>query len=173
MISIIVGTNLRNSKSLHIANYLKEKNGSCQVLDLSTLSNEFISPSMYFNQHIDIQEAQDRFLIECNHWIIVMPEYNGTFPGILKLFLDACSVRNYNKTFVGKKIWMIGLGSGRGGNLRGIDHLSTAMLYMGCHIFPKSMPISNIGQVISEDGHILVDQIANDLEVLLSEFENF
>jgi NAD(P)H-dependent FMN reductase len=48
-------------------------------------------------------------------------------PGSLKLFIDACSVREYKQNFKGKKAALVGIASGRAGNLRGMDHLTGVM----------------------------------------------
>ncbi|MBK6784946.1 MAG: NAD(P)H-dependent oxidoreductase [Saprospiraceae bacterium] len=45
-----------------------------------------------------------KHLIPSSHWIIIAPEYNGSFPGILKLFLDVLSVKQAKETFHGKKL---------------------------------------------------------------------
>ncbi len=172
MTSIIIGTNKENSKSAIIAQFISEEMEDAQILDLSEISSEFIYASMYREQHATISELQDRYLIGVDKVIFIMPEYNGTFPGFLKLFIDACSVRNYQQTFKGKKLCLIGVGSGRGGNLRGLDHFTTAMNYMGCIIYPNRMAISKIDSVIV-DQIITSDEIKESLRQLITEFSAF
>lgn len=172
MISIIVGTNKQNSKSLQVAEFLSREISEARILDLSTLPSDFIHANMYSEQHPLVAELQDRFLIEPEKIIWVMPEYNGTFPGYLKLFIDACSVRNYRETFGGKKMCLIGLGSGRGGNLRGLDHFTTAMNYMGSLIYPQRMAISRIDSVIVNDEWVS-EPVKKDLVDLMRRFQEF
>jgi NAD(P)H-dependent FMN reductase len=127
---------------------------------------------MYSRQSPELTAIQKEFLIEPDKWIIIIPEYNGTFPGYFKLFLDACSVYDYENTFKNKKIWLIGLGSGRGGNIRGLDHLTTAMNYLGCVIFPNRLAISQIHAKI-RDTEIYDNELLRELELGLKQFMDF
>ncbi|HKK88874.1 MAG TPA: NAD(P)H-dependent oxidoreductase [Saprospiraceae bacterium] len=172
MISIIAGTNLPHSKAAVLAHFLELQSPDSLMLDLATLDNGFIHEQMYSRQAPELTAIQKEFLIEPDKWIFIVPEYNGTFPGYLKLFLDACSVHDYQNTFKNKKIWLIGLGSGRGGNLRGLDHLTTAMNYLGCIIFPNRLAISQINSKI-KDTEIHDDELLRELELGLKQFLDF
>ena len=79
-----------------------------------------------------------------------MPEYNGTFGGILKLFIDAMSMRKFKETFKNKKVAFVGAANGRAGNLRGMDHLATAFMYLGMYIFNGTMPMNRIKNHIND-----------------------
>lgn len=172
MISIITGTNLPNSKAAVLAQFLQLQSPDSSFLDLATLDNNFIHDNMYSQQSPELTAVQKEFLIEPDKWILILPEYNGTFPGYFKLFLDACSVYAYEQTFRNKKIWLIGLGSGRGGNLRGLDHLTTAMNYLGCVIYPNRLAISQIDAKI-KDTTILDEELQRELEMGLKDFLDF
>jgi chromate reductase len=83
---------------------------------------------------------------------VVSPEYNGSFPGVLKLFLDALSVKDYKKTFSGKRVSLIGVASGRAGNFRGMEHLTGIFNYLNMIVMPNKLPISSVEKVIDEKG---------------------
>ena len=93
-------------------------------------------------------------MLPANKFVFVIPEYNGSFPGVLKLFLDACSIREYKATFSGKKAVLVGIASGRAGNLRGMDHLCDILHHVGTIVHPNKLPISNIEALIDSKGKI-------------------
>ena len=155
-----------------ISSFLKSINEDCKELHLSDISTDFINADMYKNQHPSIQKIQEEFLAPADKWVIIVPEYNGTFPGFFKLFIDACSVKNFRETFKGKKIFLIGYGSGRGGNLRGLDQLTTSMSYLGCSIFHNRLPISLIETRV-ENNSIKDDELKKTLTSIYEEFIAF
>lgn len=161
MITVISGTNRAGSYTEKIANhYLKILENSTKnkvsYLKLTDLPSDFVQNSMYApeNQHPSITKLQDDHLVGSDHIIIISPEYNGSYPGILKFFLDACSIRDYAKTFKGKKIMLVGVSSGRAGNLRGMDHLSDIFNHVGSFVYPNKLPISNCNEVLDETGDL-------------------
>lgn len=110
MLQIISATNRPNSHTNLVARSIQKllpENISSNVLSLQDLNNsDLITESMFSkNRPSDIiSEWQQKHLIPSSHWIIIAPEYNGSFPGILKLFLDVLSVKQAKETFHGKKL---------------------------------------------------------------------
>jgi NAD(P)H-dependent FMN reductase len=98
-----------------------------------------------------MNEMQDQYLIKAEKLIFVSPEYNGSFPGSLKHFLDVFSVREYKPTFSGKKAALIGVAGGRAGNLRGMDHLTGVLMHVGTSVYPNRLPLSSIGNHVEND----------------------
>ena len=78
----------------------------------------------------------------------VIPEYNGSFPGIFKAFIDASDIRS---SFHGKKVCLIGVSDGRAGNLRGMDHLTNICGHMKMNVLNLKIPISSVGSLIDTD----------------------
>lgn len=161
MITIIVGTNNRKSKTFHFANHyyktLKRKTKEKVVLlDLKDLPADMCHADMYSpdGQSPEIKTLQDEYMLPAKKFVFVMPEYNGSFPGVVKLFLDACSIREYKSTFSGKKASLVGVASGRAGNLRGLDHLADILNHVGTLVHPNKLPISSIDALIDEKGKI-------------------
>jgi NAD(P)H-dependent FMN reductase len=176
MICVISGTNRPNSKTKSIARYIHSyltENQEEEVifLDLSTLTSDTISDVMYREdgQSPTISKIQDDVIIPCDRWVIVSPEYNGSFAGILKLFIDALSVRRYAETFAGKHVALVGTSSGRAGNLRGLEHLTGLLNYLKIHVYPDKLPISNIESVLS-DGIIKDEETKKSIRDLMDGF---
>lgn len=159
MITIITGTNRKNSKSKQIATHVygllvEKSNEEVQFLALEDLPADFIQPDMYesSNQHPDIRQLQETYMIPAQKFIFVVPEYNGGIPGILKVFIDACSIYQYKETFHGdKKAGIIGVSSGRSGTLRGMDYMTGFLNYLKIHVMPNRLPISLIDEILPDD----------------------
>lgn len=154
MITVISGTNRPNSRTKDVANVitdlLKAKDQKVQLLALDEMDWTNLTEIMYDpKQHTDaLRQADEQYMIGTHKWIIVSPEYNGSFPGILKLFFDAISTHRYADTFVGKHAMLVGVAAGRAGNLRGMEHLTGFLNYLKVHVFPQKLPISSIEQVM-------------------------
>ena len=161
MITVISGTNRRNSKTLHFAEHyhqLLSQHSSEEVhlLDLAELPMAAYHADMYSpeGQHPEIARIQDEWLVPSDKMVYIYPEYNGGVPGALKLFIDAVSIRNRDSVFRGKKAMLTGIAAGRSGNLRGLDHLTNMLNYLGSVILPNKVPISGIGSLLHPDGEI-------------------
>lgn len=81
-------------------------------------------------------------------FVFVAPEYNGSYPGILKLFLDTVPPREWTH----KKACLVGVSQGRAGNLRGMEHLTGVLQYLKMHVFYNKLPVSAVDKVVRDDG---------------------
>jgi NAD(P)H-dependent FMN reductase len=158
MITVISGTNRPNSNSAIIAEYVLSCfettiPGAFQFLDLATLSGPFMVEPAYRqdDQSPMIQEVQRKYMDAADAFYFVIPEYNGSFPGILKYFIDACSAGDFKRTFNGKRAAILGLSTGRAGNLRGMDHLTGVLNYLNVVVMPDRLPVSRVQDLIHEN----------------------
>ena len=161
MITVISGVNRTGSKTKIFAKKyaeLLEELGEEEVkfLALEDIAHDWFHAAMYgsTDQSDSLVALQNEYILPCSKMVFVIPEYNGSFPGVLKLFIDACSVREYQKNFIGKKAALIGVASGRAGNLRGLDHFSDILNHVGTVSFPNKLPISSIGEILNETNEI-------------------
>lgn len=179
MITLICGTNRKGNDTELITNLiydllLDHAEEEVKVFRLTDLPTDFIHPDMYTEagQVGSISQIQDSYLLPASKFWFVFPEYNGGIPGILKLFLDAVSVRAIKPTFSGKKACLTGVSSGRAGNLRGMDHLTSILNYLHVTVFPNRLPISSIRSLIG-DGAIKDQYTSQVLENQVVEFIKF
>jgi len=177
-ITLISGTDRKNSHTRIIAEHLHQHLSSIgvksQLLDLEQIPVELLKNPTYSaeNRNKGLSEIQDDFFVHCNKFIFVVPEYNGSFPGVLKLFLDSLSVRKYEETFFHKKACLIGVASGRAGNLRGLDHLSDILNYLGVIVFPSKLPVSRVFEFV-DGGEVVSQEVRRSLEGLVDDFIQF
>jgi len=172
MITIIASTNRPGSNSLKLAHYCKAKIGEHDVqvdlLSLTELPDTFIASDMYGKRSDVFQKIQDR-ITASEKFLFVIPEYNGGFPGILKTFVDGCT---FPSSFYGKKAALIGLSSGKYGNIRGLEHFTGIAHYFNLHILPLKLHIPAIHTELDEHGHLInlstITYVNQQLEQLIA-----
>ncbi len=159
MITVFAGTNRKNSRTRLIAEYiygllLEQTEEEVRFFSLEDLPSDILHNDMYSQegQSSDLKAIQEDCLIPANKFYFVVPEYNGGIPGVLKLFIDACSVNDYTGSFKGgKKAALVGLSAGRSGGLRGLDYMSSCLHYLDIHVLPNRLPISVIESLITNN----------------------
>lgn len=154
MITVISCTNRLNSNTSKVAKHytqLIEKQGvTCKYFSLESLPEDVAFAELFNKRSNNFQQLLDEFIIPAQKFVFVAPEYNGSFPGILKVFLDAVHP-DINR---GKKAGLVGVSSGRSGNVRGMEHLTGVLNYLGIHVHPNKQPISVILPLLGSDGFI-------------------
>lgn len=172
MITIICTTNRPDSNTLKVANlYLQRLSGlgqDAQILDLKEVKPEWIQQSSYGKNVPEFESIIATFIRPVSKLVFVVPEYNGGFPGYLKFFMDACD----QKDFSGKKVALMGLASGRSGNVRGLDHLTGILHYLGSEVYSKKVYLSQVNHSLTPNGElvneVLLDEIGRQLNGFIS-----
>jgi len=159
MITIISGTNRDNNQTIKVANHygklLKEKNIDFKILDLSTLPKDFIFTALYGVKNEAFENILQEYIYGSSKLVVVSPEYNGSYPGIVKAFIDGWNP----KETPGKKAALVGVASGRQGNARGMDHLTNVLNYLNINVIPLKVPIGAIYGHLNEKGEFTSDEI--------------
>jgi len=102
-------------------------------------------------------------------WIIVSPEYNASYTGLLKNTIDWASspVRghpvwgNSDKPFTGKVVGTLSASNGALGGLQSLSHLQPLLVNLQCWLAPKKFALSRAGSAFDEQG-ALVDPTAHE-----------
>ncbi len=157
MITIIAGTNRPNSNTLKVAKYYQKqllaKGLSTELLDLQNLPENFIENDLYGIRSSAFQTIQN-LTARTKKFLFVIPEYNGSFPGVLKTFIDACA---FPESFYDKRACLVGISSGKYGNIRGIEHFSGVCAYLHLHVMPLRLHIPNIKNELNEEGNLFME----------------
>ncbi|MCX6352967.1 MAG: NAD(P)H-dependent oxidoreductase [Bacteroidetes bacterium] len=138
MVTIISGTNRKGSFSRRVANLysslLKERGIESNIIDLKHLPKDFVY-SLYEDDKIPHQDFVDMqaLISASSKFVFVVPEYNGSFPGILKSFIDGL---NFPNSFRGKYAALIGISSGTQGSSLAMSHLTDILNYVGVFVLP-------------------------------------
>ncbi|MEO6220051.1 MAG: NADPH-dependent FMN reductase [Ginsengibacter sp.] len=165
MYIIISGTNRADSHSEKVAaeylRLLKQKNIDAIIFSLKNVD------VLHRNQ--DFIKIENEILFPAQKFIFIIPEYNGTFPGVLKAMIDTSEIK---KAWYGKKALLTGVSTGRAGNLRGMDHLSACLHYMKMNVHYNKLPISAVDKVMDKNGR-LNKATVKAIDEQLTEFVNF
>lgn len=166
MITVIAGTNRKDSMTLKVATLyhrlLSAKYDNVQLLNLEGKAA--------WERGDEMKQIEQDMLIPTEKFVLVMPEYNGSFPGILKLMMDNSDIR---KVWWYKKAMLVGVADGRAGNLRGLDHMTNILHYLRMHILYNKIPISRINEEIGENGEVLKPATLQAIETQIDEFLKF
>jgi len=169
-VTIISSTNRPNSSTLKLSQYyqkqLLEKGLATNLLSLTDLPPAIIATDMYGKRSPEFQPIQD-LITATQKFLFVIPEYNGSFPGVLKAFIDCC---DFPASFYDKKAALVGLSSGKYGNIRGIDHFTGICAYIHLHVMPLRIHIPSIRQELDADGNL---HMADTLKFTNEQMERF
>ena len=160
MTTVLSGTNRPGSRTLlfavHYLQLLRRAGQDARLLDLADVAPDFFHRDMYdpARMHPELRALQEEFVLGADKLAIFVPEYNGSYPGVLKLFIDGLSVNEYPRNFRGKRVALIGVASGRAGNLRGMDHLADTIAHMGGWVLPNRLPLSGVDGLVDDSGKV-------------------
>jgi len=166
MITIISGSGRADNNTRKVATeyqrLLADKDIPCMLLLLD--EKEMISRNPGFI------ELENEFLVPAEKFIIVMPEYNGSYPGILKLMIDHSDVA---RAWWYKKVLLTGVSTGRAGNLRGMEHLTGVLLHLKMLVHYNRLPISIVDRLMDSNGQFTDPATLRAVHTQIDEFLEF
>ena len=166
MITIISGTNRANSMTLRTANaylnILQEMGAPAQLLSLEGKA--------VWERNEAMLELEQQYLIPAEKFIIIMPEYNASFPGILKIMMDNSDIK---KVWWYKKALLTGVSDGRAGNLRGIEHMTSILHYLKVNVHYNKLLLSKINDEIAADSSVKKPETEQGIRQQIAEFLKF
>ena len=149
---IISGTNRKHSNSLKVAKFyqkeFRNRGEEFEILSLEDLPADIINTDLYGKRSSEFAEIQ-QMVSEAKKFVFIIPEYNGSYPGVLKVFVDACA---FPASFFHKKAALVGLSTGKYGNIRGVDHFTGVCNYVRLHVLPLKIHIPLIQNEINQEG---------------------
>lgn len=153
MIAIISSTNRRGANSYKLAKIYQKafqtKGIESDILDLEKLPDDFLHTTLYENNGRN--ESFNRMLHVINDAekiLFIIPEYNGSFPGILKTFVDALP---YPNTLKGKKAALSGISSSGNSAVLALSHFTDILHYLGCSVCYDKVRIPGIENMLIEE----------------------
>ncbi len=174
MISVLSGTDRPDSYTLRVAKFctthLESHGLDHQGFGLEALPASFFQNRVYGATPADFESIAQQVIVQSDRFIIVVPEYNGSYPGVLKHFMDVLPPSLWKF----KRCALIGLASGRAGNLRGLDHLTAVCHYLQMEVYSQKPVLSAIHkQFDAETGDLINPEYRALLENFLTGFLRF
>ncbi|MCH7410036.1 NAD(P)H-dependent oxidoreductase [Belliella sp. DSM 111904] len=172
MIKIIVSTNREQSISRKIAiqyqQTLASLGSASEILDLRDLPHDFLFSALYENNGKNESYNTFHNLVRSGEkFVFIVPEYNGSFPGVLKAFIDGMT---YPNTFKNKKCALLGLSSGIGGGSSALSHLTDIFHYLGMHVHPLKLKFAKIEENMSDNlltNRLYIELLQTQAEMLI------
>ena len=153
-ILIVSGTNRPGSNSLRVARAVAERYAgagwAAEVYSLTELPAAAFAPEAFAVKPPELVTVQQRVLDAAGLHLIV-PEYNGSFPGVLKHFID---LLKFPDSFQDKPVAFVGLANGGFGGLRAVEQLQMVFAYRNAHVFPDRVFIPAVGKKLDAGGAV-------------------
>jgi NAD(P)H-dependent FMN reductase len=157
IITVISGTNRLDSRTIKtaktLADLFTQKEVEVRFLSLEQLPTDFIFTDLGSNSSNAFTDIINQYFIPSNKFVFVVPEYNGSYPGIVKAMIDCIPPR----VFTNKKAGIVGVSSGQAGNLRGQEHLTGVLHYLKVHVHYNKPKLSNVDRLFNENGELSDD----------------
>ena len=149
-IPVILGTTRKGRASVHAARLLAEllnrrPGVTSSVIDIASL------PLPVDDAGESIKDATfSAAVTAADGLVIVAPEYNHSFPGLLKHALDSCL-----SEYIHKAVGLVGVSSGPFAGTRVVQSLLPVMRELGLVTIFWDVNIGQVGKVFAEDGRLL------------------
>ncbi len=171
-IHILSSTDRPNSNALKVSEYsqsLLEEFSEVETFSLSDFPLKDVAGGKYGEDIEAVNEYNDAFL-DADGFLFVVPEYNGGFPGILKVFIDYLP---FPKALEKKPVSFIGESAGSFGALRPVEHLQQVLGYRNALIYPERMFISGVNNQFDKKTGLKSDKLQELLEGQIKGFSEF
>jgi chromate reductase, NAD(P)H dehydrogenase (quinone) len=126
-----------------------------EIIDFMQLPHDIAFSETFGNRSPAYTDFIKRSITPYRKFIFIVPEYNGSFPGILKVFIDSV----HPSEWADKYVCLVGIADGRGGNVRGMEHLTGILNYLKVHVYHNKLPISLIGKMLTGGGSFTEEQL--------------
>lgn len=117
------------------------------LLDLAELPAELFSPTSYAVKPAGLAPFTEAIL-GAHGLVVVTPEYNGGYPGALKLFIDHLP---FPVAFEDRPVAFVGLADGVFGGLRPVEQLAQVFAYRNGRLFNRRVLLPGVGARLRAD----------------------
>ncbi len=171
---IISGTNRQQAVSLQVANVYQQEfkalGVEAEIIDLQQLPADYLFSGLYENAgKNELVNGFRTKMKEGSKFVFVIAEYNGSFPGVLKAFIDGLE---FPDSFTNKKCALVGLSAGEQGAVMAMSHLTDILNYCGAHVLAKKPKLPIIGRHI-EDGVITNERYMKHIKLQVQQLLDF
>lgn len=152
LISVVSATSRHSSNTRIIADIylsiLKEKGHEAQLIDLADVPADFIGQGLYNSKsESPAWKSMQQMVSSSDKFVFIIPEYNGSFPGILKVWVDGLQ---FPTSFKGKKGGLIGISDGTQGGALAMGHFADILNYLGMNTLALRPRFIQIGKHLQE-----------------------
>lgn len=172
--TLISGTNRPQSNTrtvaAHIADLYRAAGHTLHLLDLVDLPAELFTPGAYGAKPEGFKNDFIEPLLAAEGLHLVVPEYNGGFPGVLKYFIDMLP---FPESFEARAVAFTGISAGASGALRPVEQLQMIFGYRNGYIYPRRVFIPSVHEVLDDSGKVVDEDLATRLQKQVDGFSEF
>src|ERR1700674_2951089 len=161
---VILGTPRQGRRSEHAAKFVLEETKKRAGVETELIDVRGLGLSMNdAGEQIKIPEFSEK-VKRCDVLIIVTPEYNHGYPGLLKHALDMNL-----KEYIHKAVGLCGVSAGPFGGARVIEHLLPVLRELGLVTTFTDVNFSNVQTLFNENGELLDQSFVRRVNEFLDE----
>jgi NAD(P)H-dependent FMN reductase len=151
-IPVIVGTNRQGRQSAHVGNWLTGEMQKREEIKTTLFDvKDFALPQDDYGTVIQNQFPEWRdAIIRADGLVIIAPEYNHGYPGVLKSVLDLLL-----KEYIHKSVALVGVSAGPWGGVRVIETLVTMVRELGLCVTFTDLNFPSVQDKFDADGRLL------------------
>jgi chromate reductase len=109
-----------------------------------------------------------RRIDEADALLLVTPEYNGSFTGVLKNAIDWASARHRGSWLRNKTVAVAGATTGQYGAIWAQQDLMRVLGIAGARVVGEELPVSSAGEKFDDEGRLLDPLLAERLRLHLA-----
>lgn len=170
---VVSGTNRPGSNASKIASVLQScyqaAGATAEIYRLDAMPPEVLAPASYASKPASFAAVQQA-VFDADGLHLVVPEYNGSFPGVLKLWID---MLKFPESFERKPVAFVGESAGAWGGLRAVEQLQMVFGYRNAHAFPDRVFIPQVHQKLDDHGAFADADLRQRLERQVRGFVEF
>lgn len=171
---IISGTNRQKAVSIQVANVYQQEfkalGVEAEIIDLRQLPADYLFSGLYENagKNEIVNDFRNK-MKEGKKFVFVIAEYNGSFPGALKAFIDGLE---FPDSFTNKKCALVGLSAGIQGAVLAMSHLTDILNYCGAHVLAQKPKLARISDNM-QDGVITNERYMKHVKLQVKQLLDF
>jgi NAD(P)H-dependent FMN reductase len=149
-IPVILGTVRKERASAHVARFLAEMLGRRAGIDTGVIDLARLPLPVDDAGEAIKDGGFSAAMTKADGLVIVAPEYNHSFPGLLKHVLDSCL-----SEYIHKAVGIVGVSAGPFAGTRVVQGLLPVMREIGLVTIFWDINVGSVGKVFAADGRLL------------------
>jgi NAD(P)H-dependent FMN reductase len=163
-IPLILGTARQGRQSEHVARFVFEQTKKRAGVETELIDVRAL-PMRLDDAGEQMKDPTFSSTVErCDGLILITPEYNHGYPGLLKHALDMNL-----KEYIHKAVGICGVSAGPFGGVRAIENLLPVMRELGLVTIFEDVNFGNVGKLFDESGQLLDQDYVRRVDKFLDE----
>ncbi len=172
VIHILSSTDRPGSNAMKVSTYVERilsRHATTKLFSLCDFPVKDVHGGPYGDIPESVQSFNNEFL-KADGFLFVIPEYNGGFPGVLKLFYDYLP---FPDAMEKKPVSLVGEAMGAFGALRPVEQFEQLLKYRKAYVYPERMFIQRVHKSFDQETGLNDETMQGLFESQLTNFPAF